>query len=235
MACSSATPQPGLGQQPPEDEKEAIRRAIQKELKIKEGVENLRRVATDRRHLGRVQQLLRTSNRRLEQLHGELQELHTRILLPGPPAGEWRVRAAPWGQDVPGSLTHSSALTTHRAASGHSCPGGEGGKRLPVDEGLWALHVVHTEPVAPGPRPPAEQPRARHLEALQRQLQVELKVKQGAENMTHTYASGTPKVRLLGSDGERLGSWIIKVSAVPASVLKGKCSPAIDAIRETQS
>lgn len=63
-----------------------------------------------------------------------------------------------------------------------------------------------TEPVAPGPQPPAEQPRARHLEALQRQLQVELKVKQGAENMTHTYASGTPKVRLLGSDGERLGS-----------------------------
>lgn len=67
-----------------------IRRAIQKELKIKEGVENLRRVATDRRHLGHVQQLLRSSNRRLEQLHGELQELHTRILLPGPAAGECR-------------------------------------------------------------------------------------------------------------------------------------------------
>lgn len=63
---------------------------------------------------------------------------------------------------------------------------------------------MHTEPVAPGPRHLAEQPRARHLEALQRQLQVELKVKQGAENMTHTYASGTPKVRLLASDGEDL-------------------------------
>lgn len=100
--------------------------------------------------------------------------------------------------------------------------------------GLWAPRVVHTEPVAPGPRPPAEQPRARHLEALQRQLQVELKVKQGAENMTHTYASGTPKVRLPGSDGERFGSWIVRVGAVPASILKGKCYPAIDAIRETQ-
>lgn len=88
---SSAFPQPGAGQQPPKDEKEVIRRAIQKELKIKEGVENLRRVATDRRHLGHVQQLLRSSNRRLEQLQGELQELHARILLPGPgpgPAGE---------------------------------------------------------------------------------------------------------------------------------------------------
>lgn len=81
---SSAIPQPGAGQRPPEDEKEVIRRAIQKELKIKEGVENLRRVATDRRQLGHVQQLLRSSNRRLEQLHGELRELHARILLPGP-------------------------------------------------------------------------------------------------------------------------------------------------------
>uniref|UniRef100_A0A8C0R659 protein kinase C n=1 Tax=Canis lupus dingo TaxID=286419 RepID=A0A8C0R659_CANLU len=130
--------QPGANQRPPEDEKEAIRRAIQKELKIKEGVENLRRVATDRRHLGHVQQLLRSSNRRLEQLHGELRALHARILLPGPGPGQ-------------------------------------------------------AEPVALGPQPPAEQPRARHLEALQRQLQVELKVKQGAENMTHTYANGTPK------------------------------------------
>ncbi|KAM9641973.1 serine/threonine-protein kinase N3 isoform 1-T1 [Trichechus inunguis] len=134
--------QPGVGQQPPEDEKELIRRAIQKELKIKEGVENLRRVVTDRRHLGHVQQLLRSSNRRLEQLHGELRELHARILLPGP-------GPAP------------------------------------------------AEPVASGPRLRAEQPRARHLEALRRQLQVELKVKQGAENMTHTCASGTPKERKL--------------------------------------
>lgn len=70
--------------------------------------------------------------------------------------------------------------------------------------GSRAPHFMHTEPVAPGPWPLAEQPRARHLEALQRQLQVELKVKQGAENMTHTYASGTPKVRLLASDGEDL-------------------------------
>jgi hypothetical protein len=64
-----------------------VRRAIQKELKIKEGMENMRRVATDRRHLGHVQQLLRASNRRLEQLHGELRELHAQVLLPAS-AGE---------------------------------------------------------------------------------------------------------------------------------------------------
>ncbi|XP_006918089.1 serine/threonine-protein kinase N3 isoform X2 [Pteropus alecto] len=157
--------QPGPGQQPPKDEKEVIRRAIQKELKIKEGVENLRRVATDRRHLGHVQQLLRSSNRRLEQLHGELQELHARILLPGPGPGP-------------------------------------------------------AEPEATGPRPPAEQPRARHLEALQRQLQVELKIKQGAENMTHTYASGTPKGRKLLAAAQQM----LRDSQLKVALLRMKIS-----------
>ncbi|KAB0407124.1 hypothetical protein E2I00_004280, partial [Balaenoptera physalus] len=157
--------QPGAGQWPPGDEKEAIRRAIQKELKIKEGVENLRRVATDRRHLGHVQQLLRSSNRRLEQLHGELRELHARILLPGPGPGP-------------------------------------------------------AEPAASGPWPLAEQPRARHLEALQRQLQVELKVKQGAENMTHTYASGTPKERKLLAAAQQM----LQDSQLKVALLRMKIS-----------
>ncbi|XP_055255379.1 serine/threonine-protein kinase N3 isoform X2 [Moschus berezovskii] len=157
--------QTGAGHRPLEDEKEMIRRAIQKELKIKEGVENLRRVATDRRHLGHVQQLLRSSNRRLEQLHGELRELHARILLPGPGLGP-------------------------------------------------------AEPAASGPRPLAEQARARHLEALQRQLQVELKVKQGAENMTHTYASGTPKERKLLAAAQQM----LQDSQLKVALLRMKIS-----------
>ncbi|XP_022357236.1 serine/threonine-protein kinase N3 isoform X2 [Enhydra lutris kenyoni] len=157
--------QPGADQPPPEDEKEVIRRAIQKELKIKEGVENLRRVATDRRHLGHVQQLLRSSNRRLEQLHGELRALHARIVLPDPGPGL-------------------------------------------------------AEPVAPGPPPPVEQPRARHLEALQRQLQVELKVKQGAENMTRTYATGTPKERKLLAAAQQM----LRDSQLKVALLRMKIS-----------
>ncbi|XP_006834902.1 PREDICTED: serine/threonine-protein kinase N3 [Chrysochloris asiatica] len=160
-----ALQQPGARQQPPEDEKELIRRAIQKELKIKEGVENLRRVATDRRHLGHVQQLLRSSNRRLEQLHGELRELHARILLPSHGAGP-------------------------------------------------------AEPVASGPQLRAELPRARHLEALQRQLQVELKVKQGAENMTHTCASGTPKERKILAAAQQM----LRDSQLKVALLRMKIS-----------
>ncbi|XP_036039902.1 serine/threonine-protein kinase N3 isoform X1 [Onychomys torridus] len=153
--------EPGTGQRPPEDEKEMIRRAIQKELKIKEGMENMRRVATDRRHLGHVQQLLRASHRRLEQLHEELRELHARVLLP-----------------------------------------------------------TSAEPVASGPRPRAEQLRARHLEVLQRQLQVELKVKQGAENMIHTCASGTPKERMLLAAAQQ----ILKDSQLKVALLRMKIS-----------
>ncbi|XP_021091838.1 serine/threonine-protein kinase N3 isoform X2 [Mesocricetus auratus] len=153
--------EPGTGQKSPEDEKEMIRRAIQKELKIKEGMENMRRVATDRRHLGHVQQLLRASNRRLEQLHGELQELHARVLLP-----------------------------------------------------------ASAELVASGPWPRAEQSRARHLEVLQRQLQVELKVKQGAENMIHTCASGTPKERKLLAAAQQM----LKDSQLKVTLLRMKIS-----------
>lgn len=156
---------PGADRRPPEDEKEVIRRAIQKELKIKEGVENLRRVATDRRHLGHVRQLLRSSNRRLEQLHGELRALHTRIVLPD-------------------------------------------------------AVLPDAEPVAPGPPPPVEQPRARHLEALQRQLQVELKVKQGAENMTRTCATGTPKERKLLAAAQQM----LRDSQLKVALLRMKIS-----------
>lgn len=105
------------------------------------------------------------------------------------------------------------------------------GRALGSGAGVHVPHTLHTEPAASGPRPLAEQARARHLEALQRQLQVELKVKQGAENMTHTYASGTPKVRPPG--GKRLCSQIIPEGSDPAPNLIGKCSLAIDPVRET--
>uniref|UniRef100_H3B4R6 protein kinase C n=1 Tax=Latimeria chalumnae TaxID=7897 RepID=H3B4R6_LATCH len=61
--------------------KEQIRRDIQKELKIKEGAENLRKVTTDKKNLVHVEHQLKETNRNLEQLHWELQELNTRIVV----------------------------------------------------------------------------------------------------------------------------------------------------------
>uniref|UniRef100_A0A8B9R8I0 protein kinase C n=1 Tax=Astyanax mexicanus TaxID=7994 RepID=A0A8B9R8I0_ASTMX len=125
-------------QQRLEEQRERIRREIRKELKIKEGAENLRRATTDKRNAHQVDSQLRSSNRKLDALHTQLQELDAHIMIgpkksdptqPGPPVG------------------------------------------------------------TPG-RSSANQDR---ITALQRQLNIELKVKQGAENMIPIYANGATK------------------------------------------
>lgn len=78
---------PGVQQQL-ELERERLRREIRKELKLKEGAENLRRATTDLgRNLGPVELVLRGSSRRLDLLHQQLQELHAHVVLPDPAAG----------------------------------------------------------------------------------------------------------------------------------------------------
>lgn len=77
---------PGVQQQL-ELERERLRREIRKELKLKEGAENLRRATTDLgRSLGPVELLLRGSSRRLDLLHQQLQELYAHVVLPDPAA-----------------------------------------------------------------------------------------------------------------------------------------------------
>uniref|UniRef100_A0A8C7FBZ3 protein kinase C n=1 Tax=Oncorhynchus kisutch TaxID=8019 RepID=A0A8C7FBZ3_ONCKI len=57
-----------------------IRREIRKELKIKEGADNLRRATTDKKNAQQVDSQLRSSNRRLDSLHSKLQELDAYIV-----------------------------------------------------------------------------------------------------------------------------------------------------------
>ncbi|XP_063792516.1 serine/threonine-protein kinase N3 [Pseudophryne corroboree] len=71
---------PGFQQQL-EDSREQLKREIQRELKIKEGAENLRKVSTDKKHQSHVESQLKTSNRRLQELHRQLQELNGRIVI----------------------------------------------------------------------------------------------------------------------------------------------------------
>lgn len=70
-------------QQRLDEEREKIRREIRKELKIKEGAENLRRAITDKRNAQQVDNQLRSSNRRLHSLHAQLQELDAHIVVKG--------------------------------------------------------------------------------------------------------------------------------------------------------
>uniref|UniRef100_A0A7N8Y6P4 protein kinase C n=1 Tax=Mastacembelus armatus TaxID=205130 RepID=A0A7N8Y6P4_9TELE len=128
-------------QQRLDEHRERIRREIRKELKIKEGAENLRRATTDKRNAQQVDSQLRSSKRKLESLHAQLQELDAHIVVKGPDDNKDTPTS-------PGSVGRTSA-NQHRIA------------------------------------------------ALERQLNIELKVKQGAENMIPIYASGGTKDKKL--------------------------------------
>ena len=62
-----------------EELRESLRVEIRRELKIKEGAENLRKVSTDKRTLAQCNQAIKQSNIKLEQLRHELQEVNARL------------------------------------------------------------------------------------------------------------------------------------------------------------
>uniref|UniRef100_A0A8U8CB42 Serine/threonine-protein kinase N3 n=1 Tax=Geospiza parvula TaxID=87175 RepID=A0A8U8CB42_GEOPR len=140
-------------QQKLEGEKELLRRAIQKELKIKEGAENLRKATTDRKNLVHIEHVLKSSNRKLEQLHWELQELNARILIP----------------DKERSTTES--------------------------------------------------PICNSVEALKKQLHVEMKVKQGAENMIQMYSASKER-KLLATAQQMLQDSKTKIEIIRMHIVK---------------
>uniref|UniRef100_A0A8C3CS23 Serine/threonine-protein kinase N3 n=1 Tax=Cairina moschata TaxID=8855 RepID=A0A8C3CS23_CAIMO len=150
-------------QQKLEGEKELLRRAIQKELKIKEGAENLRKATTDRKNLVHIEHVLKSSNRKLEQLHWELQELNARIV-----------------------ITDKEENKT--------------------DPCLWERNP---------------NPMERKVEALKKQLHVEMKVKQGAENMIQMYSSATSKERkLLATAQQMLQDSKTKIEIIRMQIVK---------------
>lgn len=105
---------PGVQQQL-ELERERLRREIRKELKLKEGAENLRRATTDLgRSLGPVELLLRGSSRRLDLLHQQLQELHAHVVLPDPAAATHGEQGLPRGGGTSGAPLPGTELQVPR-------------------------------------------------------------------------------------------------------------------------
>ena len=89
-----SSPRPGLGSRNPslkekmssekgslqvEQLKETIKLEIRRELKIKEGAENLRKVSTDKKTLTQCNQAIKDANNKLADLHEHLQELNAHI------------------------------------------------------------------------------------------------------------------------------------------------------------
>ncbi|KFQ15356.1 Serine/threonine-protein kinase N2, partial [Leptosomus discolor] len=154
-------------QQKLEGEKELLRRAIQKELKIKEGAENLRKATTDRKNLVHIEHVLKSSNRKLEQLHWELQELNARIV-----------------------ITDKEESKTDGSVSPGPC--------------LWER---------------SPDPMARKVEALKKQLHVEMKVKQGAENMIQMYSTSKER-KLLATAQQMLQDSKTKIEIIRMHIVK---------------
>ncbi|NXY35089.1 PKN2 kinase, partial [Pomatorhinus ruficollis] len=153
-------------QQKLEGEKELLRRAIQKELKIKEGAENLRKATTDRKNLVHIEHVLKSSNRKLEQLHWELQELNARIV-----------------------ITDKEESTTGR----------EGVGRKPAESGGHAQYSG--------------------IGSLKKQLHVEMKVKQGAENMIQMYSTSKER-KLLATAQQMLQDSKTKIEIIRMHIVK---------------
>uniref|UniRef100_G1PMN7 Serine/threonine-protein kinase N2 n=1 Tax=Myotis lucifugus TaxID=59463 RepID=G1PMN7_MYOLU len=138
-------------QQKLDDIKDRIKREIRKELKIKEGAENLRKVTTDKKNLAYVDNILKKSNKKLEELHHKLQELNAHIVVSDPED----VADCPRTPDTPSSDPRCSTSNNR-------------------------------------------------LMALKKQLDIELKVKQGAENMIQMYSNGSSKDRKLHGTAQQL-------------------------------
>ncbi|XP_036302774.1 serine/threonine-protein kinase N2 isoform X5 [Pipistrellus kuhlii] len=138
-------------QQKLDDIKDRIKREIRKELKIKEGAENLRKVTTDKKSLAYVDNILKKSNKKLEELHHKLQELNAHIVVSDPED----VTDCPRTPDTPSSDPRCSTSNNR-------------------------------------------------LMALKKQLDIELKVKQGAENMIQMYSNGSSKDRKLHGTAQQL-------------------------------
>ncbi|XP_029920550.1 serine/threonine-protein kinase N2 isoform X2 [Myripristis murdjan] len=140
-------------QQRLEDARTLIRQEIQRELKIKEAAERLRRAVTNRKSASDVEGQLKASNRKLELLHWHLQELNAR------------------------------AMATERNSNT------EAPDNMLPDSCRWGNTAS---------------PRASRIKSLKKQLTIETKVKQGAENMIQTYTCSSVKDRKMVSAAQQM-------------------------------
>uniref|UniRef100_A0A8C6LR03 protein kinase C n=1 Tax=Nothobranchius furzeri TaxID=105023 RepID=A0A8C6LR03_NOTFU len=160
-------------QQVLDEQREKIRREIRKELKIKEGAENLRRATTDKRNAQQVDSQLRSSNRRLDDLHAQLQELDAHIVVKG-------------GEE-------------------NECP---------QSPGADCRTSAHSERIA----------------ALERQLNIELKVKQGVENMIPIYANGSTKDKKMLQTAQQM----LQDSKTKIDIIRMQIRKAVQATEHTE-
>uniref|UniRef100_A0A8C7ZI63 protein kinase C n=1 Tax=Oryzias sinensis TaxID=183150 RepID=A0A8C7ZI63_9TELE len=138
-------------QQRLEDARTSIKQEIQRELKIKEAAERLKRAVTSRRNAADVEGQLKVSSRKLEKLHLKLQELN----------------ASAVSKELICDAVDSWWPTTPRFTYRHKDS-------------------------------------SNRIKTLKKQLTMETKVKQGAENMIQIYSNGSFKDRKMLSAAQQM-------------------------------
>uniref|UniRef100_A0A8C1EMX3 protein kinase C n=1 Tax=Cyprinus carpio carpio TaxID=630221 RepID=A0A8C1EMX3_CYPCA len=169
-------------QQRVEDAIALLRQEIQRELKIKEAAERLRRAVTNRKNAADVDGQLRASSRKLEQLHWELQELNARAM----------------------------------------------------KQRINLFQKQNNDATSPDPCQWKEvtSPLGSRVRTLKKQLTMELKVKQGAENIIQTYANSSVKDRkMLSTAQQMLQDSKTKIELLRMQIVK--VTQARDGERET--
>ncbi|EDO43312.1 predicted protein [Nematostella vectensis] len=152
-----------------EHSKEIIKAEIRKQLKIKEGAENLKKVATDKRSLAQCNAILKESTSKLNDLHQELQDLNARV------------------NDDPIYNDNEDGSSPDRNGNANT-----------------------------------DEPVNFKLDSLQKQLAVENKVKQGAENMLAMYANAKSKdkAKLVAEAQQMLEDAKTKMEIIRMAILR---------------
>lgn len=154
-------------QQRLEDARTVLRQEIQRELKIKEAAERLKRAVSNRKSAADVDGQLKASTRKLERLHHQLQELNARSMATERDSGAGEHTQHTSDTSSGGHVTFISSDENEEATrSPESC--------------RWE---------------DAASPMASRVRTLKKQLTMETKVKQGAENIIQTYSMSFVKVR----------------------------------------
>ncbi|XP_052789265.1 serine/threonine-protein kinase N2-like isoform X2 [Mya arenaria] len=137
-----------------EEAKEAIKREIRKEMKIKEGAEKLKEVTTDKKSLADVHTIVKKANNRLQQLQEELNEINLYLLV---------------SSNSPNKIEDVQSPDVHKSG------GGSGQNEKPD-----------------------------RVMSLEKQLKIEYKVKQGAENLIAMYSTGSSRDKKLLADAQQM-------------------------------
>ncbi|GFS60482.1 hypothetical protein TNIN_357801 [Trichonephila inaurata madagascariensis] len=142
-----------------EDIKKQLKEEIRKELKIKEGAENLRKATTDKKSLSNINSIVKKANNKLHELQQELQELNAYMLVFQ-------------GQSTDMNFSEGCVISPDK----------------------YVQEQVEIPLSASGQR----------LKSLEKQLNIEQKVKNGAENMIQMYSSGSSKDKKLSAEAQQM-------------------------------